>query len=503
MMPKMKKLLANLDAFLRSNKFFYIIIGFFVVEALWFVFSAIYPMAFDEDFHFGLIQLYSHHLSPFLSEQPANADQYGAVARDPSYLYHYLMSFPYRLVEVFTKSETAQVIILRLMNVAMFTWGLLLYRKVMLRVKASPALINTAMAIFILIPIVPQLAAHINYDNIFMALVPLMCLSGFSLIEGLRARKINVSALLSFIAVCMFMSLIKYAALPIILAAVIFILVIFFRNFWGHFGKLLPAVKKSYTATGKGMRIATFALLLVMSVLFVQRYGVNIAQYKNPVPDCGDILTVDQCNQYGPWARDHGYTVGKDPNFVASPVTFMGKWLRGMWHRLFFAINGAKSYYNNYRELPIPSQTAVVLSVLGLLLMVIWWRQIFSGNILLSFCITITLGYIAVLWLNGYSDYSRLGVAVAINGRYLLPVLLLLAVAMGKGISLTLAKFKWEATKPALATLAILLFMHGGGVFTFILRSDTTWYWPNKTVEHVNNGARKVLAPITIEGKDK
>ena len=72
MMPKMKKLLANLDAFLRSNKFFYIIIGFFVVEALWFVFSAIYPMAFDEDFHFGLIQLYSHHLSPFLSEQPAN-----------------------------------------------------------------------------------------------------------------------------------------------------------------------------------------------------------------------------------------------------------------------------------------------------------------------------------------------------------------------------------------------------------------------------------------------
>jgi hypothetical protein len=499
----MNKLLLRLNTLLRSTTFFYVIIGFFVLEALWFVFSAIYPMAFDEDFHFGLIQLYSHHLSPFLSEQPANADQYGAVARDPSYLYHYLMSFPYRLIAVFTKSETIQVIILRLMNVAMFTWSLFLYRKVMQKAQASSALINVALAIFVLIPIVPQLAAHVNYDNIFMVLMPLMCLSGFGIIEGLRERKINVAALLSFIAVCMFMSLIKYAALPIILAAIIFILVIFFQNFWGHFGKLLPSVKKSYAATSKAIRIAVLGSLLIMSVLFVQRYGVNLAQYKNPVPDCGDVLTVEQCNKYSPWARDHGYTVGKNPDFVASPATFMGKWLRGMWHRLFFAINGAKSYYNNYRELPIPSQTAVVLSVVGLVSMVVWWRVIFKDNILLSFCIAITLGYIAVLWLNGYSDYSRLGVAVAINGRYLLPVLLLLAIPMARGISLTLAKFGWTAVKPALATLTILLFLHGGGVFTFILRSDKTWYWPNATVEHVNNGARKVLAPITIEGLNK
>ncbi|HSD56492.1 MAG TPA: hypothetical protein VLA92_05085 [Candidatus Saccharimonadales bacterium] len=502
-MAKMKKLLDQMQSFFASTKFFYIIIGFFVLEALWFVFSAIYPMAFDEDFHFGLIQLYSHHLSPFLTEQPPNADQYGAVARDPSYLYHYLMSFPYRLIQVFTANETAQIIVLRLMNVAMFTWSLFLYRKLMLRAKASSALTNVALAIFVLIPIAPQLAAHINYDNIFMVLMPLMCLSGFSLIESLRERKLNVSALLSFIAICMFMSLIKYAALPLILAAAVFIVVIFFRNFWGHFGKLLPAAKKSYAATGKGMRVTMLVLLLVMSVLFVQRYGVNMAQYKNPVPDCGDVLTVEQCSKYGPWARDHGFTVGKDPNFQANPVTFMGKWLRGMWHRLFFAINGPKSYYNNYRELPIPSQTAVVLSVLGILLMIIWWRQIFSSNILLSFCITITLGYILVLWLNGYSDYDRLGVAVAINGRYLLPVLLLLAIPMGRGIALTLAKFKWQRAKPALAALTILLFLHGGGVFTFILRSDKAWYWPNSTVEHINNGARKVLAPITIEGLSK
>lgn len=499
----MKKLLERLQTFYQTKTFFYIIIGFFVLEALWFVFSAIYPMAFDEDFHFGLIQLYSHHLSPFLAEQPANADQYGAVARDPSYLYHYLMSFPYRIVDFFTHSETVQVIVLRLMNVAMFTWGLLLYRKVMLRAKASPALINVAMAIFVLIPIVPQLAAHINYDNIFMVLVALLMLAAFDILEGLKQRTLHVSALLSFVAVAMVTSLIKYAALPIILAAAVFVLFIFFRSFKGHFKQFVPAFKQGFAVMGKPLRYAMMGVLLVSSVLFVQRYGVNMAQYKNPVPDCGDVLTVEQCSKYGPWGRDHGYTIGKDPSFEANPVTFMGKWLRGMWHRLFFAINGAKSYYNNYRELPVPSQTAVVLAVIGFLHMILWWRKIFRGNSLLQFSVFISFAYILALWLNGFSDYDRLGVAVAINGRYLLPVLLLLAIPMAKGIAFTLEKFKWTAAKPALATLAILLFLHGGGVFTFILRSDNTWYWPNKTVEHVNNGARHILAPITIEGMEK
>ncbi|MEK7152315.1 MAG: hypothetical protein AAB834_00055, partial [Patescibacteria group bacterium] len=84
-----------------------------------------------------------------------------------------------------------------------------------------------------------------------------------------------------------------------------------------------------------------------------------------------------------------------------------------------------------------------------------------------------------------------------INGRYLLPILLLLAVVMGRGFSLAFRKL--PDIKPLLAGSAILLFLYGGGVLTFILRSDASWYWPNHAVNTVNDTARKVFAPVIIE----
>ncbi len=496
----MRKLTQTLTRFFGSRRFFYIVMGFFLFEALWLVFTAIYPMAFDEDFHFGLIKLYAHHWTPFLTEQPVGAEKYGAVVHDPSYLYHYLMSFPYRIVAFFTDSETKQVIALRLLNVAMFTYALVLYRKVMLRAKASAALANITLAIFVLIPIVPFLAAHVNYDNVFMILVPLLCLTGFAVIEGLQQKRIDLRAILAFAILCMLTSLVKYAALPVALAGVVFLLVVLVRAYRRRFKSLWPDIKAGFGGLTTSAKYVWLGLFLLSAVLFIQRYGVNLALYKTPVPDCGQILTVDQCNAYGPWARDHGYAQQVPDDFKPNPVTFMGSWLHGMWHRLFFAINSVKYYYINYLELPIPSHTASVLAIVGLLAWVVWWRAVFRGNILLAFATTMALGYLLVLWLNGYEDYSKLGRAVAINGRYLLPIFPLLAIGMGKAIGLTLQKFKVQQAKPYLATIAILLFLYGGGVFTFILRSDATWDWPNQTVIHANNAVRKVLAPIIYEG---
>jgi hypothetical protein len=80
----MKNVMARILQFIKSPRFFKIILLFFLLEAVWITFSAAYPQAFDENFHFGLIQVYSHYWLPFLSRQPPNANAYGAVARDPS-----------------------------------------------------------------------------------------------------------------------------------------------------------------------------------------------------------------------------------------------------------------------------------------------------------------------------------------------------------------------------------------------------------------------------------
>lgn len=493
----MHKLTQTLTRFFSSQRLYYLILGFFVFEALWLVFTAVYPMAFDENFHFGLIKLYSHHWTPFLSQQPAGADQFGAVAHDPSYLYHYLMSFPYRLIALFTDNQSAQVIMLRLLNVALFAWSLTLFRRVMLRAKASAALVHVTLAIFVLIPIVPFVAAHVSYDNIFMVLLPLLCLRAFDIIEALKKKQLNLRALMAFVIICMAISLVKYAALPIVLASVLFLGALFIRAHWARLRDLWRDSVAAFRKLSTPSRYMMLGLLLLFSVLFAQRYVVNVALYKTPVPDCDQVLTVEQCSNYSPWARDHGYVQSLSDDWKPNMGIYIGSWFGGMIHRMFFAIN---HNYTNYLELPVPIYTAGTLAICGFVLLFARWRRVFRGNALLAFCISVSFGYILVLFLNGYSDYARVGRPVAINGRYLLPVLPLLAIALGKAISLSLQKLHAEKAKMYLAALVILLFLHGGGVFTFILRSDESWYWHNRLVIHANNGVRKVLAPIVIEG---
>lgn len=490
----------KLTDFLSSRRFWYVVFGFFIFEALWLVFSAVYPMAFDEDFHLGVIRMYAEQWSPFLTAHPQTADQFGAVVRDPSYLYHYLMSFPYRILVYFTGTEAMQVVILRLMNVAMFAAGLALFRKVMLRAGASAALTHGALALFVLIPIVPQLAAHINYDNLLMILLPLMCLAVFSLTDSFRKRQINTQALLGFVAICLFMSVVKYAVLPFLAAALLFLAAVFAWRFKGHFNKAGPGSRAGFIAMRRPLQIGLLGLCLLGGVLFMQRYGVNMVQYKTPVPDCGQVLSAEQCSAYGPWGRDYYFEQVKSIDFSPDPNTYMAEWVKGMWYRLFFAVNGPTSAYTNYRPLPVPYYTAIVLAGAGLLTVLIWWRKVFRGNTYLLFFALLIAVYCVILWLDQYGMYKDTAQPVAINGRYLLPILPLLAVIIGRGLAAAASALRATRLKAVLCVAILLLFLHGGGFFTFILRSDNTWYWPSQPVRALNNQARDVLAPVIIEG---
>jgi hypothetical protein len=500
----MNDLSHKLTNFLGSRRFWYVVLGFFLFEALWFVFSAVYPMAFDEDFHLGVIRIYAEHWSPFLTIHPQGADQFGAVVRDPSYLYHYLMSFPYRLLVQLTDNMTVQVIVLRLLNVALFTGGLLLFRKVMLRAKASPALTHTSLALFILIPIVPQLAAHINYDNLLMVMLPLMCLTVFNLTDSFRKGRIDVAAALGFLAICLYMCVVKYAALPFLVGAVVFLFAMFMRYFWGRMRTVGPAIWKDTKQLRRPILLTLVAICLLGTVLFVQRYGVNVARYKTPVPDCGKVLTVEQCVAYGPWGRDYYFEQARPSEFNPNPLAYMSEWLEGMWFRTFFAVSGPASNFTNYPPLVVPAHTAVVVLIFGVVASVFWWRRLFIGDAYLVFFVTLIGVYCAILWFDQYGMYRQTAQPVAINGRYLLPILPLLAVVLGRGFSSAINSVRKPLNrttiKAAAATLTIVLFLHGGGVFTFILRSDSTWYWPNAAVRKVNEASQKVLAPITIEG---
>lgn len=493
----MQQLARRVTKLLSGRKFFAIVLGFFVIEALWITFSAVYPQAFDEDFHFGLIKLYAHHWSPFLSGQPAGADAFGPVARDPSYLYHYLMSFPYRFIATFAHAQATQVILLRLINVALFGYGIVLFRRVLRRARVSAALVNSIVVVFVLIPVVPQLAAQINYDNLLLPLVAWTCLLVFDLIESLQRDVVDVSRMLALLSLCLLTSLVKYPYLPIFASAVLFLAAAAFRQFRGRATSFWVAVRRGFGRMTRPAKIGLIALVLLSAGLFFQRYGINAIRYHEPVPDCAQVLTVQQCSANPPWVRNYNESHNKQPGVITNPIIYTGEWMWGLWYRLFFAVNGHASGYVNYFPLPLPSAAAIILAVGGTAMVWAARRQIFRGNSFMLFFLVMGLFYGGALWLDDYKQFLLTSQPVAINGRYLLPILLPIGAIVGRAISEAVRTR--PRVKPMLALAVLILFIEGGGIFTFIVRSDNSWYWNNPVVQRVNNGARRVVSPFLIK----
>jgi hypothetical protein len=495
----MERITRLLRAVLSSKRFGAVVLALFVVQALWVALSAAYPMAFDEDFHLGVIKVYSEQWSPFFSGNPADTSQFGALNVDPSYLFHYLFSFPYRFLHLFTQNETVVIIIFRLVNVAMFTLGLVLFYKFLRRVGASRLLANTALTLFTLIPIVPLLAGQINYDNMLFPLVAWTCWLVLYITNDARKQKVDVKKIGVLVAVVLFSCMVKYAYLPVAMGVFFYLVVLLWRKFRGHGAQFTKQLGNSYKALGVWAKFGLLTLVLVGAGLFIQRYGMNMVRYHSPVPECGAALSTQECMLYGPWARDH-LLAQNTGVFNHSPLYFTKLWLDGMQTRLFFMVAGPVLGFETHQPLPIISGTAIALAVLLLAALCVWGWKLLRHNVVLTFLLVITALYALVLWVNGYGDYLHTGQPVAINGRYFVLVLFpFFAVA---GLALAQGLKKYTYIKPWLAAAAILLFLQGGGVTSFILRSNPRWDWQNNTVIQTNNAARNVLKPLIIEGED-
>jgi hypothetical protein len=496
------KSIARINHLLGSRRFFLFILAFFVFEASWIAWSALYPQAFDESFHFGLIKVYSHYWLPFLSRQPLNANAFGAVARDPSYLYHYLMSFPYRLITPFVHSLIGQVILLRLINVGLFASGIVLLRRVMLRVGASPQLTNVSLLLFVLIPVAPQLAAQINYDNLLIPLVGLTCLLAFRVIDELKRHRPSVRSLVSLLSVCLLTSLVKYEFMPIFLGIVLFLIFMVQQYYRGKLHVLGSRLRQDWGRQSLRLKAALLACLVISLTLFVQRDGINIIKYHTISPNCAAVLNVQDCSAYSVW--DHDYTshqrvLSKAVKVDHNPLTYIAQWAYWLWYRLFFAINGPTTKYVSYPPLPLPSAAFVLIGFVGIAAILKWHRRIFDNNPYIMLLALITILYLAALLAEGYLAYEYTDVLELMNGRYLLPVLPLMAAIAGSALSVGLRSS--PRLKSAVAILAIALFLQGGGFLTFITRSDSTWYRQSSTVVKANDAARHITKPVLIKGK--
>jgi hypothetical protein len=494
-----KKILLKIYQTLNSKKFFWIIVGLLILQAIWFALSAQYPMAFDENYHFGLIQIYSHQLTPFITKAPANAAVFGDVTRYDSYLYHYLMSFPYRLITVFTSNQVLQIIILRFMNIGLFVGGMLLFRRLLRRVKISERLTNLSMLVLVLIPVVPFLAATISYDNLIFLLVPLIAILALNCRDGIvNHKKIPAPSLIFLLVVGMLGSLVKYPFLPIFVAAIIYLLVVFIRSSGKK--ELLKTITASFIKSKHWLQAILIISLIVSGGLFIERYGVNLVQYHSIEPDCGKINSLSYCIQYGPWARNYNHSVvvaATNPDPDPSIWLFAPYWLGSMMYRLFFAIN-----YNYVSAFPLPMPIAIfsIISIIGIIACCAFWKRIIRfDRRLLLFGAIIVVYILGLIYIN-FSEYLQYRAMVAVNGRYLVIVLPLVFALVGIAFKYLFRK-RSQLFFVIFSIITILLMLQGGGALTYLLRSDSTWYWQNKTLINFNLTLKNITSSLIIGGK--
>lgn len=116
----------------------------------------------------------------------------------------------------------------------------------------------------------------------------------------------------------------------------------------------------------------------------------------------------------------------------------------------------------------------------------------------MDFLALVTLIYLATLLLEGYLIYRYTNELELMNGRYLLPIVLMAAAIFASAFSFALRKKAF--IKALAAVVVIALFLQGGGFLTFISRSDSSWDFQNKAVVKANNAVRKITGPVIIDG---
>jgi hypothetical protein len=491
--------------FLGSDLFFKIIIGWFLLETLWAAFSLVYPMAFDENYHFGIIQDYASQWSPIIDHQPAGTASLGELPYLPSFLFHYLMSFPYRLIHLFTSDQTVTVIILRLLDIAMFTGGLILFKRLLQKIGVSKLIANLSLLMLTFVPSVVLLAAEINYDNLLFLATPIFLIFTLNIVNSLRNNQtINFKDLAWLVIIGTLTSLVKYPFLPIFAAAVVIILVLWLKNKQRH--QTWRSIWQSFTKLSTTVKTVLIVLLVISVGLFSYRYGTNIIVLHDIDPNCEKVLSTTDCSSYGPWMRD--YTL-KQSNLANGTVIhanspfFEVAWIWGMIHRLYFAINYK---YDNFGPLPVQLILVSLIALFGVIFTAIYWRKIRARSPTLWVMLVIIMAYIVSLQYVNYSSYAKLGAFMAINGRYLIPLLPIIFATVALGFSEffnRVAPHRTLKAKVIFVIIVLFLSLFGAGMFSYIIYADSSWYWPNSPLIGFNQWLQTIITPLTLGGTNQ
>ena len=482
-----------------SRWFWRLTIGLFVLQSSYVALTGRFSMAFDEYYHLGSIQAYAKVWLPWSVQQPAGPATIGAVPADGSYVYHYLMSFPYRLLTHITSSPTAQLITLRLIDVAIVVVGFYVFRRLLLRLGMSKAATQALLWIVSLLPMTPFLAGQLTYDTLWFTMTAVTLLATVKLVDTVQNRRILPLRDVSWtIALLLLTSQVKYAFLPMALAGTIFLVVFIAYRIRAHSFDVQRTFDEWRSAIHTPLTIGAVTLLLVGGVFFGARYGTNMVRYHNPVPACATVLGKQDCLAYGPYARDeNNRDMALDKQLKTSnKVSYPFGWFFQMMRESYFAVGPLDLDYPTGVPLPVSYWTGFGVAVISIGLIVARAKQLWQNSIHTRLLITSVLTYIVFLFATNFQAYLSTGEPVAIHGRYVLALLPMLGYLVYVALHSIRSWGGWRTYVIAFVAVFTILTAYGGGIAPFILRSADNWYWP--AAVPTSKIVRSVLWPIII-----
>lgn len=382
----------------------------FIITTGYQVFSREIGAVPDEAYHYRAIQMQAEQWGPVIQNQ-ADFAATGDLTRNPSFLYHYLFSFPYRLLFYAGLSDTAIQNVIGLMTLGLGIVSIMILYRLLGRLTTN-RIAQQVTAIYALLPITTIVFAGPNYDNL---LIPLT-FSCLILVIDLN-KKFQLPKAILLLSLLIAGCIIKFAFGPIAIGI----------GLYFGYGLLRQRPLKLSSPTNLKsivLLISSFVLLIAVASLGAERYGGNLQRYGTLQPACQKVQSTQACLSYSVHNRNASYAQIN----AGQPRKSIVKYSLSDWYR------------NMVRGLVYPSSFFrlrwFIMAYCGLAIVAVAWRRQLSFMThrgawpLLAVC----LFYVAVVFFDNYRTYLRVGEPFAINGRYLLPVLPILLVISHQNI---------------------------------------------------------------------
>jgi Predicted membrane protein (DUF2142) len=471
----------------------------FALQATWVAVSARSDI-YDEPYHLAAIKAFSTRWTPFIHQTAADGPL-GDIERYGSYLYHYLLSFPYRAAEALGLGSGATLVTLRMFSVLAVS-GALVYSWLLFReLGAGRVTANVALAVVTMMPLAVFLAGTLNYDNLLALLSAAFFYYGLKLY---KADHFDVGLWLKVLLVGGFAAVTKFTFLaltPVVVVA------LFIRQVPMLRSGLRTSSRDFFFVRGRGLIAARVFLALgvvVASTLVIERYGLNLLHYGTPLPSCLHIHPTGICGLDAPSVRNSTLDLAfKDlvPSLSGAVSYLSHQWIPLMLR--YVTLIGTVGPDGAIRTSLGPHIFGAILTIavtlmLGLVVLAITVLRSVRGARMLFAAAAL---YTFVLFAQNYHDYTKLGQPIGVQGRYVLVVLPIVVglacIALARVISAGGASARPRAAVSAVVILAFVL-SQGGGVTTYLWAGDQTWWRTDSGVRFAVAGKASHLAHLLV-----